>query len=92
MPSLYPNSQILTADKSDLDLRDKRSVDKYFKVHQPELVVIAAKVGGIYANDSFPVDFLMDNLSIQNNIISLSHKYSVERLLFWVARVFTQKC
>ena len=83
MPSLYPNSQILTADKSDLDLRDKRSVDKYFKVHQPELVVIAAaKVGGIYANDSFPVDFLMDNLSIQNNIISLSHKYSVERLLF----------
>ena len=92
LPSLYPNSQILTADKSDLDLRDKRSVDKYFKVHQPELVVIAAaKVGGIYANDSFPVDFLMDNLSIQNNIISLSHKYSVERLLFWVARVFTQK-
>ena len=83
LPSLYPNSQILTADKSDLDLRDKRSVDKYFKVHQPELVVIAAaKVGGIYANDSFPVDFLMDNLSIQNNIISLSHKYSVERLLF----------
>lgn len=83
LPSLYPDSQILTADKSDLDLRDKRSVDKYFKVHQPELVVIAAaKVGGIYANDSFPVDFLMDNLSIQNNIISLSHKYSVERLLF----------
>lgn len=71
------------ATSKELDLRDKSMVDDFFDEHQPEYVfVAAAKVGGILANNNFPVDFLYDNLMIQNNIIEASFRYNVEKLLF----------
>lgn len=67
----------------DLDLRDQAEVAYFFEVQQPEIVIdAAAKVGGILANDSYPYEFLMDNLQIQNNLIDTSYKSNVERFLF----------
>lgn len=66
-----------------LDLRDQAEVAGFFEIHQPEIVIdAAAKVGGILANDSYPYEFLMDNLQIQNNLIDTSYKSNVERFLF----------
>lgn len=66
-----------------LDLRDQAEVASFFEIHQPEIVIdAAAKVGGILANDSYPYEFLMDNLQIQNNLIDISYKSNVERFLF----------
>ncbi len=74
---------IQTINKSKLDLRDEFAVNQWFKKNKPHVVIIAAaKVGGIYANSLFPVDFLEDNIRIQNNLISNSHKYSVQKLIF----------
>ena len=74
---------ILVASKKELDLRNFSDVDEWFKVKKPQVVVIAAaKVGGILANSTFPTEFILDNLKIQTNLIELSHKYSVKRLLF----------
>lgn len=68
---------------SELDLRDQYEVREFFADQQPEIVInAAAKVGGILANDSYPYEFLMDNLMIQNNIIDSSLKSGVERFLF----------
>lgn len=66
-----------------LDLRDQAEVSNFFEIHQPEIVIdTAAKVGGILANDTYPYEFLMDNLQIQNNLIDASYKSNVERFLF----------
>ena len=55
---------------AELDLRDRRRVEEFFRAEQPEYVFLAAaKVGGILANSTYPADFLRDNLSIQNNVI-----------------------
>ena len=68
---------------SELDLKNQSDVLEFFKEHKPEVVIIAAaKVGGIYANDSYGYDFLMDNLIIQNNLISTSEFYGVEKVIF----------
>ena len=68
---------------SELDLKNQSDVLEFFKEHKPEVVIIAAaKVGGIYANDSYGYDFLMDNLIIQNNLISTSEFYDVEKVIF----------
>ena len=68
---------------SELDLKNQSDVLEFFKEHKPEAVIIAAaKVGGIYANDSYGYDFLMDNLIIQNNLISTSEFYDVEKVIF----------
>ncbi|MGL5932164.1 MAG: GDP-L-fucose synthase family protein [Cetobacterium sp.] len=76
-------TNILTKTSKDLDLRDTFLVDKFFETEKPEYVFLcAAKVGGIGANMSYPVEFLLDNLSIQNNVISTSYKYNVKKLLF----------
>lgn len=69
--------------RKDLDLLDQTSVDLWFKTHKPQIVVLAAaKVGGIYANNSFCADFLLENLKIQTNVISSAWTYGVKRLLF----------
>lgn len=79
----YLNNSFLTCDKSEIDLRDKHAVNEWFKKYKPDVVVIAAaKVGGILANSTMPVEFLLDNLKIQNNLIEASHENSVHRLLF----------
>lgn len=74
---------ILTVDKEKLDLTDTKQVFNYFEDNAPEWVFLAAaKVGGIYANNTYPVDFLLDNLKIQNNIIEACYKFGVKKLLF----------
>ena len=79
--NLYLN--LITINKSELDLQDSLAVKKWFVQHKPDVVIIAAaKVGGIYANQNYPVDFLLNNLEIQNNLIKNSFENNVRRLLF----------
>lgn len=74
---------LCVATSTDLDLRDAGLVDEFFQAHEPEYVFLAAaKVGGILANNNYPVDFLYDNLMIQNNVIEASFRYNVQKLLF----------
>lgn len=74
---------IITASHQDLDLTDTQRVDYWIKNNRPDVVVLAAaKVGGIVANSSYPADFLLDNLKIQNNVIESAWKHGVSRLLF----------
>lgn len=77
----YLNTCVTTSQ--ELDLRNAMDVDRFFKREKPEYVFLAAaKVGGIFANDKFPADFLYDNLMIQSNVIEASFRYGVKRLLF----------
>ena len=74
---------ILTEDKFNLNLKDKVSVENWFYKNKPEYVFLAAaKVGGIYANDTHPAEFIYDNLEIQNNVINSSYLNNVKKLLF----------
>lgn len=68
---------------SELDLRDRAAVFAFFEATKPQYVVLAAaKVGGILANDTYPADFLSENLQIQVNVMDAALEYEVERLLF----------
>jgi len=68
---------------SELDLRDRAAVFAFFEATKPKYVVLAAaKVGGILANDTYPADFLSENLQIQVNVMDAALEYDVERLLF----------
>jgi GDP-L-fucose synthase len=70
-------------DRSQLDLGDERAVQSFFAKEKPAIVIFAAaKVGGIKANNDFPVEFLLDNLRIQNNIIHSAYETGVRKLLF----------
>jgi GDP-L-fucose synthase len=70
-------------DRSELDLADEDAVQNFFAQEKPAIVILAAaKVGGIKANNDFPVEFLLDNLRIQNNVIYAAHKFGVRKLLF----------
>ncbi|MDC3034860.1 GDP-L-fucose synthase [Prochlorococcus sp. AH-716-P05] len=74
---------ILSPSSSELDLANFISVEAWFKKNSPHIVVIAAgKVGGILANKTQPTEFILENLKIQTNIIELSKKYKVKKLLF----------
>ena len=74
---------ILTVERSDVDLRDQAAVDSWVDRNRPDAVVLAAaKVGGILANNSYPADFIYDNLMIQSNVIAASHRVGVAKLLF----------
>jgi len=74
---------LLSATRAELDLRDQAAVRAWFAANRPELVFLAAaKVGGILANDSFPADFLYDNLLIETNVIGAAHDTNLEKLLF----------
>jgi GDP-L-fucose synthase len=74
---------VVTVDRSTLDLRRQREVETWFKDVRPDAVVLcAARVGGIAANDRYPADFLYDNLSIETNVIHAAHLAGVSRLLF----------
>lgn len=77
------NCEILTVDHAALDLRDQRAVRDWMAANRPQAVFMAAaRVGGILANDSFPADFLYDNLSLEMNLIEAAHAENVEKLLF----------
>lgn len=76
-------SDVVTAARSQLDLRNRQDVFAFFEANRPEWVFLAAaKVGGIVANFTLPADFLLDNLRIQNNVIEASHAFDVQKLLF----------
>lgn len=74
---------IVTRTRAELDLTNRDEVRKFFDDEKPaQVVVAAAKVGGIKANDSAPVDFLLENLKIENNVIEAAHDFGVGKLLF----------
>lgn len=76
-------TKILTRTRAEVDLLDRNAVRAFFEAEKPAIVVdAAAKVGGIVANREKPVEFLMQNVTIQNNIIEASADYGVEKLLF----------
>src|SRR5436190_2843342 len=76
-------SDLLVRDRSKLDLRDESAVTKFFAEEKPAVVILAAaKVGGIKANNDFPVEFLLENLRIQNNVIHAAYKNGARKLLF----------
>src|SRR6266700_8132849 len=76
-------TSLLTRDRSQLDLTDESAVAKFFACEKPHIVIIAAaKVGGIKANDDYPVEFLLENLRIQNNIIRSAFEAGVRKVLF----------
>jgi len=77
------NKPFVSAEKSELDLENQSQVVNFFEKHRPEVVVLcAAKVGGIHANNQYRADFIYTNLQIQNNVIHTSYKYDVKKLLF----------
>ena len=74
---------LITPDRSHLDLSDESAVAKFFAQETPDIVILAAaKVGGIKANNDHPVEFLLDNLRIQNNVICSAYQTGVHKLLF----------
>jgi GDP-L-fucose synthase len=76
-------SNLLLRTRAELDLTDQRVVAEFFANEKPEFVFLAAaKVGGILANDTYPADFIRENLVMQTNIIESSRQVGVERLLF----------
>ena len=77
------NCKILYVNKKSLDLRDFNKTDKWLKLNKPDYIFIAAaRVGGILANSSYPADFIYDNLSIATNLIHLSHKNNIKKVLY----------
>ncbi len=78
-----PQWQVITRTKAELDLRDPHATDAFFAAERPDYVILAAaKVGGIKASYTQPVDFLLDNLQIQNAVLSAAHRFDVKKLLF----------
>jgi len=76
--------QILTATRGEVDLRNQQAVDRWFDEHRPDVVFLAAaRVGGIYANNAQPGDFLYDNLALQTNLIEAARRVQVAKLLFF---------
>jgi GDP-L-fucose synthase len=74
---------LVTRSSSELDLRDQAAVDAFFDEEKPEFVILAAaKVGGIMANDTYRGEFIRDNLQIQTNVIDAAQRHGVQRLLF----------
>lgn len=76
-------TNIIKKTHKELDLTNSVTVEEFFKTEEPEYVFLAAaKVGGIYANSTYPADFIYENLQIQNNVIGMAKKYEVKKLMF----------
>ena len=76
-------TRLLTRTRAELDLTNRKAVEQFFARERPAIVVqAAAKVGGIKANNDWPVEFLLENLQIQNNLIRAAHEHGVRKLLF----------
>ena len=76
-------SNIVTASRTEVDLCNETQVSEFMKAVRPQYVFLAAaRVGGIQANNRYPVEFMRENLMIQNNVIHYAHKYNVKKLLF----------
>ena len=75
--------EIITRSRQELDLTNQAAVSDFMQSEQPDVVIIAAaKVGGIQANNTYPADFIYENLMIQSNLIHSSYSAGVEKLLF----------
>jgi len=85
MHELYSNGykNIITRSLSELDLRRQKDVEEFFNQEKPDVVIVAAaKVGGIVANNTYRAEFLYDNIMIEANIIHTAHQIGIEKLLF----------
>lgn len=77
------SAQIITRTSAELDLRNQAAVSGFFDQERPDQVYLAAaKVGGIHANNTYPADFIYDNLMLQANVIHAAHTHGVQKLLF----------
>jgi GDP-L-fucose synthase len=78
-----PGLSLLLRTRRELDLTDQRAVDAFFATERPDLTIVAAaKVGGIHANNTYPAEFLFDNLAIAANTIHAAYRHGTRRLLF----------
>jgi len=76
-------TNLIGKTSKELDLRDQKAVDKLIRTEKPVAIIdAAAKVGGILANDTYPYEFLMDNMLIQNNLIRSAHENDVPKFIF----------
>ena len=76
-------TKLIGKTSKELDLRDQKAVDEYIRTEKPVAIInAAAKVGGILANDTYPYEFLMDNMLIQNNLIRSAHENNVPKFIF----------
>ena len=77
------NAEVINRGRDELDLLDQSAVDEFIKIEKPdEIILAAAKVGGIHANNTYPAEFIYQNLQIQNNVIHAAHLNNVQKLLF----------
>jgi len=77
------NKQLITCNHKELDLTNQQKVNDFISSEKPDQIYLAAaKVGGIYANNSYPADFIYQNLIIQANIINAAHQNNIQKLLF----------
>ena len=78
-----PDVEIITRTRAELDLCDQAAVREFMRSERPdEVILAAAKVGGIHANNTYPAEFIYQNLQIQNNVIHAAHLNDVQKLLF----------
>jgi GDP-L-fucose synthase len=76
-------THIITRTRQELDLLDQRAVMDFMKTEKPDQVYLAAaKVGGIHANNTYPAEFIYENLTVQNNVVHAAHQSGVQKLLF----------
>ncbi len=76
-------AHLITTSRSELDLLNQSAVQQFVAHHKPEVMIIAAaKVGGILANDTYPYEFLMENLIIETNLIQAAHQHGVNKVIF----------
>jgi GDP-L-fucose synthase len=76
-------TNLILRTKDEVDLRDQAAVNCFFAATKPEyLFLAAAKVGGIYANQNYPAEFIYDNLALQSNLIHAAYRYGLRKLLF----------
>ena len=77
------NVELVVATRNELDLTDRHQLNQFFAEHNIDQVYLAAaKVGGIHANNTYPADFIYQNLSIQTNVIDSAYRHGVSKLLF----------
>ena len=79
----YPKVELIARKRKELDLCDQTAVQDFIRSEKPdEIILAAAKVGGILANNAYPAEFIYQNLQIQNNVINAAHLNDVQKLLF----------
>ena len=76
-------TSLIGKTSQELDLKNQQATDDFIKTEKPDAIIdAAARVGGILANDTYPYEFLMDNMLIQNNLIDSAHRNNVPKLIF----------